>query len=257
MVIRMVTALTVRGIGEPHRRQNNTATRAAHLMGTVSRVDDVPWAATYGPFGGPQDSPSFQVAVDEAIRMVDECVADADGPVVVIGFSGGATVAGHYVRRVHDGRLDRRGLVAAGLIADPHMPKYVQGRDPHGDPAWGVAGSRDTGDTVPVRWAWSAGDPIPCTPRLDPLRTIADQTAAMALGDPSAWTNDLLDRLRRGRWQPSAIDWRDPLGTLRRYKRAIEAAARYLGGDHVVPYQEGHIPETLAAQLDEIVEASQ
>lgn len=236
---RPLTVLTLRGIGEPLDDTGTVSNKAAALL-RHHRVDveiiDVPWEATYGPVGGAPDGGAYVDTVDAGVLLAHHMINATDNPVVLIGFSAGATVAGNLARRITDGELDRGNLEAVGLIADPHQPRRVGGIDAHGDPAFGVAGERDPGAAVPVRWAWSAADPIPCTPELSPLRTIADQSAAMSLADPAAWTRDLVDRLRRARWQPSAIDWRDPLGTIRRYTRAAGAAGRYLTGDHVVPY---------------------
>lgn len=237
---RPLTVLTLRGIGEPLDDPGTVSNRAAAVLrarhaGDVEIID-VPWDATYGPVGGAPDGGAYADTVEAGVLLTRHMIEAAARPVVLLGFSAGATVAGHLAQRVHTGEHGRGNLTAVGLIADPHQPRRVGGIDAHGDPAFGVAGERDPGDTVPVRWAWSAGDPIPCTPELSPLRTIADQSAAMSLADPRAWTADLVDRLLRARWQPSAIDWRDPIGTVRRYTRAAQAAGRYLTGDHVRPY---------------------
>ena len=65
------------------------------------------------------------------------------------------------------------------------------------------------------------------TPEGSPLRGLADKSWAMSLADPAAWGEDLIDRLRTNRWQPSNIDWRRPFAAFRQYGEAIDAAGRY------------------------------
>lgn len=219
-----VTVFTCRGIGEPLHGGQMLDHVTKHFPDDW-RIVPVPWEAQYGPVGqaGVAGS-SFDRSLTLGQHLLREMIDDAGpDPIVIIGYSGGAALAGHVADQLGPSQAEK--VAAVGLLSDPFQPRGVS---PHG---FGIAGHRPV--DWPVQrpgtvWSWSDADPICVTPELSPLRTIADQTAAMALGDPSAWGTDLINRLRRGRWQPSAIDWHDPLGTLRRYGDAIDAARRYL-----------------------------
>lgn len=247
----VITVLTLRGIGEPLAGATMCST-LADLLTFEHRVIPVPWDATYGPVGGNPQGKSYERAVTEGAALTLGMI-DADPyPVVLLGYSGGAAVAGEAARQIADGQHPGLDVRAVGLVADPQMPRSIGAREPGGALAFGVAGSRDIGDAVSPRWAWAPPDPICCTPELSPLRTIADQSAALSLADPVAWGRDLVDRLLRGRWQPSAWDWRDVLGSIRRYGEAADAARRYLTGEHWRHYP-GMRLESLAREIDDAV----
>ncbi|MCQ4119863.1 hypothetical protein [Rhodococcus tibetensis] len=110
---------------------------------------------------------------------------------------------------------------------------------------------------------WHMSDPadvITNCPANSPLRTIADQSAAFALGDLSAWGWDLIDRLRQNRWQATITDWRNTREVWRTYAQAIDSARGYLTGDHT-SYDTRRYPasartycEWLADRINEIQE---
>lgn len=240
-----VTVFTCRGIGEPLHGGQMLDHVTQHFPDDW-QVIKVPWEAQYGPVGtaGPGGS-SFDRSLTLGQHLLREMITDAGpDPIVLLGYSGGAALAGHVAAELEPDLAEK--VAAVGLMADPFQPRGVS---EHG---FGIAGSRNPFHPGTV-WSWSDADPICVTPELSPLRTIADQTAAMALGDPAAWGQDLVDRLRRGRWQPSAIDWRDPLGTLRRYGDAIDAARRYLI-NHTADYP-GARAQNLAADVMRRVDA--
>lgn len=215
-----VSVFTCRGIGEP--------LHGGQMLDHVTRYfpDDwqvikVPWEAQYGPVGqagvvGSSFDRSLTLGQHLLVEMIDDAGPD---PIVLLGYSGGAALAGHVAAEL--GRDLSEKVAAVGLLSDPFQPRGVS---EHG---FGIAGHRPL-DHPGIVWSYSDADPICVTPELSPLRTIADQTAAMALGDPAAWGTDLIDRLKRGRWQPSAWQWDDVLGSIRRYGEAIDAAGRYL-----------------------------
>lgn len=218
-------------------------------------VEAVSWPAQYGPVGEASlDGMSYEAAVDKGVAMTLDRITD--GPVVLLGYSGGATVAGEAARQVADGMHPDLEVTGVGLLADPLQPRSVGGRDPDGREAWGVAGDREIGGAVLSSWAWVDVDPICCTEDRSPLRTIADQSAAMSLGDPNAWVQDLVDRLLTGRWHPSAIDWRHPVETFRRYGRAADAARRYMDGEHYEPYVPDDTRELAAVVSEWIADES-
>lgn len=215
-----VTVLTCRGIGEPLHGGQMLDHVTQHFPDDW-QVIKVPWEAQYGPVGqAGVVGASFDRSLSLGQHFLREMITDAGpDPIALLGYSGGAALAGHVTAELDSALAEK--VAAVGLMADPFQPRGISER------GFGMAGHRPI-DHPGAMWSYSDADPICVTPELSPLRTIADQTAAMALGDPAAWGTDLINRLRRGRWQPSAIDWRDPLGTLRRYGEAIDAARRYL-----------------------------
>ncbi|RVW06248.1 alpha/beta hydrolase family protein [Rhodococcus spongiicola] len=223
-----MTVITCRGIGEPY---------PSPMLANVTRLLDperfrivaLPWSATYGPV------PSVRgISFDKALRTGREMLIDYirrdPNPVVLLGYSGGAALAGNVADEIalgdHPG-LDLRGV---GLISDP-LRSSVNDVNP-GATGCGIAGSRPIPGNFLV---WHCADPadvITCCPLDSPLRTFADQSAAFSLADPGAWATDLLDRLRTRRWQSTIRDWRNIPAVLRAYRQAISDARGYLTDDH-------------------------
>lgn len=226
------TVIRCRGIGEPITGRTLLHDVTDQLPGDIYAPVELCWSAQYGPVPAP-DGQSFDDALDDGRTMLMDAIRDAPHPVILLGYSGGAQLAGQVAAILGRGEhADLTGKVkAVGLVADPAQP-IGQARNG----SFGVTGSRDI-DRIPTRWVWDEADPIPCTPDRSPLRTLADQSAAMTLADPFAWGDDLIQRLIKAQWQPSAIDWFDPIGTIRRYNRAITQATFYLSGGHVDAYR--------------------
>lgn len=233
---------------------------------------DVEWNATYGPAGG--DS-IFGTDYDTNLRMgmllLDDHVRHAweSGlPVVLAGYSAGATLVGDYaaaIAKSEDPMPWHEAVVAVGLVADPMRP-YGGGTSEFVAPGWGIGGGRDIpAHRFGVYWVADPLDPITCLPGNSPLRTIADQTYAMSFapGEFPGWIGDLVDRLRRRRWQPVEVPWWNPLAVFEQYRAAADALNRYLFlGDHgkygvrAIPGDSGltyleHLADKLAAALGE------
>lgn len=185
-------------------------------------VSELPYSAQYGfvplPFGQ-----SFEASVTQGELMLRRELDK--GPAVVLGYSGGAALAGNVARDGHP------NLLGVGLIADPFQPKAIT----H-DGKFGVAGSRDIRG-VPTKWVWNPADMI-CQSRANsPVRAVADQTARMSLKDPGRWQADLLDRLAKNRWQRITYRPWDVLAIAREYGQAVTDVRGYLDGtQHVGAY---------------------
>lgn len=202
--------ITVRGIGEALSPHPNMLDQFAVHFPNTERYD-LPWSAVYGPVGGNIMGESFSSAVErgEAI-LIDEI---RKGPVIVVGYSGGAELAGNVATRFRD----HPNLVFAGLVADPSAPSAITGLP-------GIRGGRYLYEYAwNIQWASNPKDVICSCPVDSPLRAIAKTSEGFSLGDPKFWTRDLLDELRRGKI------WRWIFGDYRKYERAYVDACGYLG----------------------------
>lgn len=243
----MTTVITVCGIGESTSGWNMLDYLVAKLP-TSWRHVEVPWAASYA-FVNPHRDPlggSFDASLADGYRMLEIALwQHRDDDVVLAGYSGGAAVVGNLLARK---RFDQ--VRAVVLVADPMAPA-ARGL-PHG-----IAGNRPITHYQPIRWVSNPRDVICACPPDSPLRTIADQSAAMSLGDPAGWTLDLLDRVRTNRWQAIRTNLLDVVGAWRRYSCALDDVAGYLGlgrqSEHSIYSHDGSL--TAAARWAETMAA--
>lgn len=210
-----------KGISEP--------TGPACILGRANwsglEVDWLDWEASYAvvnpdhtPFG-----PSFMASIADGVHKT---FASLDVAPSVLAVYSGANALAHAVLEA-GGHPNLRGVA---FLADPYMPA-LQPRPL----LTGVAGARRVSTSVPVQW-WSCEHDVICqAPADSPVRTFADQSEAFSLIDPVAWGEDMIDRLRRHRWQAIMTNPLDPVGAFRRYSAAVGGVADYLG-------LAGHIP---------------
>ncbi|WP_188492035.1 hypothetical protein [Williamsia phyllosphaerae] len=187
-------------------------------------VSELPWSASYGvvplPFGQ-----SFAASVAQGELLLRREL-DNNGPAIILGYSGGAAVAGNVADQGH------RNIIAVGLIADPFQPESVTRNG-----KFGVAGSREIRNTKHVKWVWNPRDMICQADRNSPIRTVADATARMSLKNPDEWKNDLLTRITKRKWQEirrHPLDFRALVADALQAKEDVES---YLdGAQHQTAY---------------------
>lgn len=222
----MTRLILCRGIGEP--LHTGLLSRLPGLL--AADHIDLPWTAQYGPVGreGPAGE-SFERSLAAGTRLLR---AELDrGPAIVVGYSGGAALAGNLAKTGH------RNLVAVGLVADPLDPGTAR--------THGIAGRRPiTGP--PVHRLRNLDDVICSCPADSPLRAIADTSAAFSLADPAAWGRDVLARLAAR--QVASILVQPAV-----YQRAYLDACRYLGVNPAAPWQQGRCAHT-AYDLDPLAD---
>lgn len=210
-----------RGIGEPLR--GNLLDALPLPAGAT--VIEVPWSASYGPVPDPfgvsyADSLAAGMALGER-RVRDTLIEEPFARIVLVGYSGGAALAGNLARKLGAAMVD-----AAVLVADPNDPGTAN--------VFGIAGRRDTGD-VPAWWVRGPNDAICSCPRYNPLRIIARVTPYVAL-DARAWGAAGADVRRQLRDPRTRRDMAAEIGppwsplTWQRWERAFQLADGYLSG---------------------------
>jgi len=203
-----------------------------HIDKSRFTFKELPWEASYG-FVPTTYGSSFSKSTKRGEDMLIEMIDKDPNPVVLRGYSGGAVVAGNVAARIGRGELPHLDIRGVALVADPLNPQLP------GSNRWGIAGSRDVRGNFPV---WRANDPkdvICLCPANSPLRTLADQSAAMSLADPVAWGQDLINRLVTNRWQKVALNFWRPNTVVQQYAEAIEGVRGYLTGDHTSYHKRG------------------
>lgn len=248
----MITVLCSRGIGEG-LRENMLSNVTKHLDPARFRAREVPWSASYGPVPEPLGT-SYNASLAAGRGLLFKMIADDPYPVILLGYSGGAALAGNVAAGMWQRPdLDVRGV---GLISDPLRPS-----DQWDEMEWGIAGARTISSRrFPKWWLADPSDVITSCPANSPLRTLADQSSAFSLVDPRAWSWDMVQRLRQQRFQATIRDWRNVPEVWRAYSQAIDGAQGYLFGSAHTSYatriyRDGlTYTEWLAARINDIRE---
>ncbi|MEV0247390.1 PE-PPE domain-containing protein [Nocardia sp. NPDC050712] len=248
-----ITVLAVGGTGESY--PGDTRTDVSGMLAAVTdHLDDrfatrwIPYPASYGPV--PKlDGVAFRHSVEAGVRALAAAVEDADGPIILLGYSQGCTVVRELLADTAITARDH--VLGTGLVADPQMPHGLAVGKPH------LAGSGVAGPggdvAVPTWWIANDHDPI-CNASPDSLlRDLADLTEFMS-GDGIRWGTAVMDRLRHRSRQNAwgASEPGNPAAVQRAKRRvdtAIQEARAYLpfhprlnatGGQHTsystVPY---------------------
>lgn len=236
---------TFRGIGESIK---GNLIDALPLPAGAQRVE-VEWAASYGPapdlFGI-----SYAAALAAGMALGEAKVREVlrrqpFARIVLVGYSGGAALAGDLAAKLGPSLVD-----AVVLIADPN--------DPGAGGDYGIVKARRTG--VPTYWVRNPNDAICSTPRYNPLRIIARVTPYVALS-LQAWGaagadvwRQLGDRQTRADMAAEIGPWWSPV-TWQRYERAYVLADGYLSGrEHVAWYLTGAPMRAAGAWLQRQIE---
>lgn len=228
-----ITVIKNRGIAES-RTQNLCSLVTQALPSDRFRSIESNWLAQYGPvpnLGGL----AYKTAVKRGVQETIDLVSLAPGPVILLGYSGGAHVAGDAASAIGAGLCGssmRDKLRGVGLFADPCNPQSVYSTHVPLRPQWGIAGARHILGPIPV---WRANDPADVIPFCDdnsPLRTFSDQTEGFSLVDPAGWVLGLQAKLVAQEFQKVFVDWRN-LGAVRaQYAKARADFNGYRSGDH-------------------------
>lgn len=200
-----IVVILCRGIGEPYA-QNLLTYTVRNLDPELFMIVELVWSAEFGPV--PRwNGNSFGVNVARAQAALAELIALYPGA-IVLGYSGGAQVAGNVAALIGDGRL-ALWIRAVGLISDPsrHTSQII-GVNRGGE---GILGGRYIPPGKFHVWQLSAwGDPISELPDIAKgLALLARGIEFFSLVDPRRWMDDLRRKALAGRlkfWDRS-INW--------------------------------------------------
>lgn len=250
-----ITVLAIGGTTESHAADTRTHVPGL-LAGVTSRLpaDRFParWIGYPADYGrGHAFRTSVRIGADSAAAVG----AAIGGPLLLLGYSQGATVVRELLDRHARGVGPRLDIRAAGLVADPQMP-LGQAFGKSTLPGYGIAGAGGR-IAVPAWWITNDRDPIPAAAPDSLLRTFFDATEYMSITDMAQWGARVLDRVRARNWQ-NGWGAQQPvtLASIREAKRrtaaAVEEVRAYLppvpvlnptGGHHssygVAPYLSG------------------
>jgi pimeloyl-ACP methyl ester carboxylesterase len=235
----MITVLVCRGIGDG-AGEHGLLWACTRLLDPLRfRVREVHWSATYGPVGGGAGSPALDVAVAAGERALLDAIRHDPYPVVVLGYSGGALVAGNVAARLKAGEFGDLDVRCVCLVADPARPALPSSWSGSG-PGTGIAGARPWfpfTEGPRVVWVSNPGDVICCCPTDSPLRRIADLSSSWSLIDPLTWFFDLANRVSTNRWQDLRANPLAAWSILARYRQArLDAEGYLLRGEHTRAY---------------------
>lgn len=247
-----VTIVMVRGAGEiPGSAANMLADVVGRLPLDRLNVIELPYAASVGPGpGGNVGGPSLNTSVQQVRSALSELcrLTQVD---VIIGYSLGALAVSMVLEDIAAVAPYTDGMRLpsfVGFLANPARARQV------GLPGYGIHHEHGAWPLGPVyREVANADDGITCCPDPSPLRTLTDQVDAFSFAEMGGWSSDMVRRLVTGRWQPSAIDLRDPFGTFRRYTVAAQLMQGYLDGTAHVQWYRDHGVQTLAQAITEAV----
>lgn len=200
----MTHAILCRGIGEPYEK--NLLREVTKNLGSQFTILELVWSAEFGPV--PRwDGDSFGVNVARAEEGLLALIKRYPGS-VILGYSGGAQVAGNVAAAIGRGKYSQLSIKAVGLISDPsrHTTQIV-GHDRGGQ---GIMGGRFIPQNGFKVYQFSApGDPISELPFGNGLAELAPVIEFYSIKDPGKWMDDLRRKALAGRFRfwDRSIDW--------------------------------------------------
>ncbi|WP_052070145.1 hypothetical protein [Rhodococcoides fascians] len=199
-----IVVILCRGIGEPYGK-NTLWLATRNLDPKRFLVVELEWSAQFGAVPV-WNGESFGASVHAAEAALLELIRAYPGAVIV-GYSGGAQVAGNVAAQIGVGSRLGLWIRAVGLLSDPsrNVDQLIGGRRG----TQGIMGGRYISGNFQV-WQLSApGDPISDLPIGNGLSHLALYIEFWSLVDPDAWIRDLKRKALMGRlkWWDNSIDW--------------------------------------------------
>lgn len=210
--------IVARGVGEhPRRSMLHNVTQDF----PEAEVVNLPWSATFGPVGGAKDSHNFVTESKNGARMLREELDK--GPAIVLGYSGGAEIAGIVASEGHE------NLIGTGLVAYPSSVMGVLPARRHSSPIFEISNPDDMISSVRVDSPW----------RLFALFAICFSLRSLMR---SLWLM-LLVTLSAAFWS-QLVSVMNPIGAPSRLVGAYLDACGYMGRNKMKPWVPGRNTHT-------------
>lgn len=256
MAVDVITdVVLVRGTSEPMGGAHNMLTYVASQLDRSKYrvVGDLSFPASVGPVApggnvlGSSENESVEIGVDNLVQLIESC----ENRVAVLGYSLGAVVVSRFNEAQSAGKYADCEVAFTATVANP-LRCEGDSIDP-GSRGFGINGQHGQFPARPHFEVANEFDAITSCPADSPLRNLADVMSAFSFAEVGGWTEDLIDRLLRSRWQPGDPTWwLHPVRTWQRYNEAAQDVVGYLTGQHSARYITGGYCDRLAAVLNDL-----
>ncbi|WP_019926274.1 PE-PPE domain-containing protein [Nocardia sp. BMG111209] len=246
--------ITCRGTAEPADGTSNLLSYVTADLDPVAYalIGDLPYPASVGPIGpdGNPLGPSEDESVREGVANLAQMIRSASNVVGLLGYSLGAEVITRFAEARSHGEYRDCEVAWTACVANP-LRREGDSMDPN-PRGFGINGRVSFDPPYPHVECANPLDVITSCPADSPLRNLADATSAFSFAELGGWTEDLVARLRDGRWQPGdPAWWLHPIRTWQRYETAAGDVLGYLTGQHNTVYITGGYLSRLAAVLND------
>lgn len=253
----MIDIFTIRGTGEGFGDPNSMLRNVVRDLDSsrFRYAGDVPYPATVGPAGGRPDAPSAETSIEIAVESLASMIRATPSRAGVLGYSLGALAVGRIMEAKARGDYADCEVAFTACLANP--ARREGDSIDSGARGYGIVGQH--GDFPPGHVHLEYANPldgITSCAAGSPLRRLADGIEAFSFAELGGWSQGLVDRLLRKRFQPVAWDWwRDPVGTWQLYDEAARQVVGYLSGqDHIRTYIEGGYCHRMAEAVNVLVD---
>lgn len=252
----IIDVVTVRGTGEildaPTNILRNVTKELDHDRFRL--LADCPYPATVGPVGGRVDGLSERANIEIGMNSLAAVIRATPNQVGIIGYSLGALVVDGFMEAKARGEYADCEVAFTACLANP--ARREGDSVDSGSHGYGINGPHGDFPAGHVHLEYAnPGDAITSCAAGSPLRAIADGMGAFGFIELGGWSQDLVDRLLRRRFQPINWDWwRNPVQTWQLYNEAARQVVGYLdGSQHIRAYIEGGYCHRMAEAINELV----
>ncbi|RYF60304.1 MAG: PE-PPE domain-containing protein [Comamonadaceae bacterium] len=196
---------------------------------------------------------SFVDSINTGVQALIDELAKDDRPAILCGYSQGSSAITELLRDIACGAYpDLKPLIlAAYLFANPERPDGPSiGNAPH----YGVA--LDPHETSVVDYGIpvvEVAHPDDCISGAHPdslVRLFVERTKFATFGDPIAFGNNLLAKIRNHNWRQDVTRLRQIPGAYANFHRSATEALGFIAGKHTVSYILENVPGRGVSYVD-------